>query len=230
MKSRNTVIAIDGPAGSGKSTIARLLAEELNIEYIDSGAIYRTLTLFGMREFKGDCQGQEDRIAEYFAEHPEQIIITYQDHTQTMWLGNEDVSKKIRAPEVTGQVRYIADNPRCRSIVNDRIRKTAEAYSVVIDGRDIGTIVFPDTPFKFYLDARPETRAERRAGDLNIPLKSAEFEKLLETINQRDRQDRQREIAPLRKAPDAYFLDTTELSVGEVLDVILERIQSIPVP
>lgn len=225
MENSKTIVAIDGPAGSGKSTIAKLLAEELNIEYIDSGAIYRTLTLYGMETFAGSCAGYEKQIADFFNKNPEVLRITYEDHAQKMWLNNRDVSRIIRDPKVTLQVKYIADCQQCRSVVNDRIRKTAKDYPVVIDGRDIGTIVFPETPFKFYLDAQPETRARRRAKDLNIPLEGDPFKQLLSNINERDKHDMEREIAPLKKAGNAYYLDTTNLKIEDVLNKIIHHFE-----
>ncbi len=221
------IIAIDGPAGSGKSTIAKLLAQKLNTEYIDSGAIYRTFTLFGIQTFTEGCEGNESRIYELLKDNPETIKISYENHTQIMWLNDENVSQKIRDPKVTVEVKYIADHQHCRDLVNQNIRKTAEKYSVVIDGRDIGTIVFPNTRYKFYLDAKPMIRAERRAKELNIPLDSQEFEQLLKSINTRDKNDKERKIAPLQKASDAVFIDTSDLDIEGVLEEIFPHIQSV---
>lgn len=215
------VIAIDGPAGSGKSTVAKLLAEKLTIEYIDSGAIYRTFALFGMQTYTKGCAGNEEQIFDFFKNNPEKIKISYENHTQVMWLKDQDVSQLIRDPKVTAQVKYIADSQNCRDLVNQSIRNIAEKYSVVIDGRDIGTIVFPDAPHKFYLDAKPVVRAERRAKDLNIPLASPEFDRLLQTINTRDKNDMERSIAPLQRASDAVYIDTSQLNIEKVLSTIL---------
>ncbi|MCP4749710.1 MAG: (d)CMP kinase [Proteobacteria bacterium] len=214
------VIALDGPAGSGKSTVAKSLSRHLNIEYIDSGAIYRTLTLYGMKRYENTCVGHEQEIADYFADQPDEIGITYQSHSQKMWLKEDDVSQQIRDVSVTRQVKHIADNPACREIVNRMIRNLAERYSVVIDGRDIGTKVFPDAPYKFYLDAKPEIRATRRAKELNIPLEGEKFENLLQEILERDRTDMARAIAPLCKADDAVYLDTSLLNVEEVVEAL----------
>lgn len=221
------IIAIDGPAGSGKSTVAKLLAQELNIEYIDSGAIYRTFTLYGMQSFEGKCAGREDQIAEAVAGNPDLISITYENHSQIMWLNGKQVAKELRVLELTKQVKYIADCPRCRELVNAKIRKISQSYSVVIDGRDIGTIVFPNTPYKFYLDAKPLVRAKRRAIDLNIPQEGEEFEELLKSINQRDKYDMDRKIAPLKIADDAVHVDTSDLSIEQVMAVILGHFERI---
>lgn len=219
------IIAIDGPAGSGKSTIAKLLAENLNIEYIDSGAIYRTITLYGLKNYPNGCEGNEEDIYEQLNSDASKITITYEDHTQIMWLEGQNVSKAIRDPKVTVQVKYIADHQDCRNLVNQHIRKIAEEYPVVIDGRDIGTIVFPNAKFKFYLDADTIVRSERRAKELNIPLEGAGFDELLQNIKSRDKADMERTIAPLKKADDAIYIDTSDLGIQNVLDEILASIK-----
>lgn len=221
------IIAIDGPAGSGKSTIAKRLAEKLKIEYIDSGAIYRTITLYGMRKHADGCQSNENEISTALKKDPSAVSITYKDNQQIMWLLGEDVSQKIRDLKVTAQVKYIADHPESREFVNNRIRSIAAQYSVVIDGRDIGTIVFPDTPYKFYLDAQPEERAVRRARELGIDPESEQYCELLDNINQRDKNDMERSIAPLQQAKDAYYLDTSNLDIEQVLEVILKQYRKI---
>ncbi len=221
------IIAIDGPAGSGKSTIAKYLAQKLKIEYIDSGAIYRTLTLHCMNQFNNDCSNYTHEISGCIKKDSDKISIEYKNHTQIMKLESDDVSKQIRNPNVTGQVKYIADNPDCRKVVNKKIRNLAENYSVIIDGRDIGTKVFPDSKYKFYLDALPEIRAKRRALETGIPTNGKEFENLLEDIIQRDNNDMNREIAPLRRASDAHLIDTSDLNIEEVVDSVLRKIKHI---
>ncbi len=219
-----TVIALDGPAGSGKSTVAKHLSKNLDFEYLDSGAIYRTLTYFGIEYFESSCQGREEEIATWFSEHPDQMNITYRDHTQVMWLKDTDISQLIRTPEVTRDVRFVSDSPECRDIVNRKIRALAEKYPVVIDGRDIGTKVFPQAPYKFYLDAKPEIRATRRAMESGVPTHGDAFEQLLADIMERDASDMAREIAPLRQAEDAVLVDTSDLTVDEVVEVIRKQI------
>lgn len=214
------IIAIDGPAGSGKSTIAKLLAGRFNIEYIDSGAIYRSFTLLGMQRFENNCEGHEEEIAALIRNDPELIQVSYEAHVQVMWLQGENVNQTIRDPNVTSQVKFIADSMACRELVNEQIRRIAKNYSVVIDGRDIGTIVFPDAPYKFYLDAQPVVRARRRAKEYGIAFDSEEFQTLLDNINMRDRNDMERTIAPLKKAEDAHYIDTSDLSISEVLTTL----------
>lgn len=220
------IIAIDGPAGSGKSTIARILSQKLNLEYIDSGAIYRTLTLHGMNQYENTCSGNEQKIADYFTENPDDFDLTYEDHTQIMWLKGKNVSKEIRTQEVTKQIRYIANHATCREIVNSKMRALASKYSFVVDGRDIGTEVFPDTPHKFYLDATPEIRATRRAKELELPLEGEEFEKMLADIIDRDQSDMNRELAPLKQADDAILVETSNMSIEEVVAAIEQQIRT----
>lgn len=214
------IVALDGPAGSGKSTVARHLSETLNYEYLDSGAMYRTLTLYGLQNLGSSCKGREDEIATWFIDHPEGMTITYENHIQVMWLNDKNVSSEIRSPEVTRDVRYVSDCQACREIVNRKMRHLAEQYPVVIDGRDIGTKVFPDTPNKFYLDARPEIRATRRALENGISTQGTDFDQLLADIMERDAGDMAREIAPLRQAEDAILIDTSDLTVEEVVERI----------
>lgn len=215
-----TVIALDGPAGSGKSTVAKHLSQILNYEYLDSGAIYRTLTLFGQQNIASSCQGSENEIAAWFTQNPNEMRITYQDHTQIMWLKEGNISSQIRTPEVTRDVRYVSDSPACREFANGKMRALADQYPIVIDGRDIGTKVFPEAPYKFYLDAKPEIRARRRALESGVPTKGDEFEKLLADIQERDASDMAREIAPLKQAEDAVLIDTSELGIDEVVEKI----------
>ncbi len=214
------VIALDGPAGSGKSTVAKYLSKELKFEYIDSGAIYRTLTFYGLQYLGTGCLGREEEIAGWFSKNPDQMSITYEDHTQIMWLKGNDISGQIRSPEVTREVRFVSDSPSCREIVNQKMRDLAEKYDVVIDGRDIGTKVFPQTRYKFYLDGKPEIRVARRAKEMNIPLQGEAFDQLLNDLLDRDASDMAREIAPLCQAEDAILIDTSDLTVNEVVETI----------
>ncbi len=220
-----TVIALDGPAGSGKSTVARHLSQTLDFEYLDSGAIYRTLTYFGLHYLGSSCQGREEEIAIWFSENPDQMKISYQDRTQVMWLKGNDISQQIRTPEVTRDVRFVSDSPACRDIVNQKMRDLAEQYPVVIDGRDIGTKVFPQTPHKFYLDAETKIRATRRAKEMGVPLEGEAFNKLLADIIDRDASDMAREIAPLCQAEDALLVDTSSLTIDEVVETIKARVE-----
>jgi len=182
------------------------------------------MTLYGIENYQGSCEGNEQKIADYFFEHPNQISITYQEHNQLMWLKGEDVSQAIRKPEVNKQLKYIPDHPDCRAFVDRLMRDIARRFSVVIEGRDIGTKVFPNADYKFYLDAKPEIRAVRRAKEMGVPLEGTEFEALLQEIKNRDQNDRNREIAPLQLADDAILVDTSDLEIKSVIRAILDKI------
>ncbi len=217
------IIAIDGPAGSGKSTVAKLLAQELGIEYIDSGAIYRTLAYFGVRQW-GEAQGHAEEIAAYFTQAPSALRILYRDHRQIMLLQGKELQQEIRGLKVTAQVRWVANHKGCRDFANAQIRAIANQYACVVDGRDIGTVVFPRSLNKFYLNADPRVRAVRRAQELGIALAGAEFEALVREIQERDQNDMQRELAPLQKATDAIEIDSTGLTPQEVLASIRQQL------
>lgn len=223
--SKKIVIAIDGPAGSGKSTIAKLLAERMKIQYIDSGAIYRSLTLHWIQIHPENQTKDLEKVAGFFKNNPEKLQITYKNHTQVMVLDGRDISAEIRTPDVTRQIKHIANHVKCREVVDQKMRQIAHNYPVVIDGRDIGTVVFPDTNYKFYLDAKADTRARRRALDLNIPPDGEAFNVLLAEIIERDRSDMSRKIAPLRRHPDAILIDTSSLTVDEVLQRLEQEIE-----
>ncbi len=217
--SAHLIIALDGPAGSGKSTLAQRLAQKLGAEYIDSGAIYRSLAFYGQSRL-GGVEGQEDQIAAHFRAQPGDLGISYQNHTQMMRLQGRVINEEIRSREITALVRFVANHAGCREIANARMREAASRYDVVVDGRDIGSVVFPHTPHKFYLDADPRIRAERRARELHLPLAGPEFETLVQEISDRDHSDRSRQLAPLTLAPGAQVIDTSRLSIEEFLQAI----------
>lgn len=217
--SAHLIIALDGPAGSGKSTMAQALAKKLGIEYIDSGAIYRSLAYFGQSHF-GGVEGRENQIAAHFQAQPGDLEISYQNHFQVMRLQGRVITEEIRSREVTALVRFVANHAGCREIANARMREAASRYDVVVDGRDIGSVVFPQTPHKFYLDADPRIRAQRRAKELHLPLEGPEFEALVTEISDRDHSDRSRKLAPLTLAPGARVINTSRLTIEEVLQEI----------
>lgn len=215
------IIAIDGPAGAGKSTIARKLARDLNIAYIDSGAMYRTLTLFAVGQFgESEVESSVGKVTEYFEANPHELKVEWEGETQRMFLGEKDVTGLIRSPEITSKIKYIATHAGCRAVVDKKMRSLSVHNSFVVDGRDIGTYVFPDARNKFYLDASAQIRAERRALESNIPLTGESFEKLKQEIIDRDRGDMEREIAPLKRADDATYIDTSDMNIDEVVDKV----------
>ena len=224
-----TVIALDGPAGSGKSTIAGLLAEKIGFLHADSGAIYRTLTLASMRRM-GSGSNPQDFGAEFQKSgiDPDtlEVQVVVADGKQSNRIQGKDVGLEIRSPEVTGRIRYIADSVPYRNTVNRLLREFAEQAGLVADGRDMGTEVFPDTTSKFFLEASVQVRAKRRyeemLGQGNSSQTLAEIE---QDIARRDEEDRNRAVGALRKADDAILIDTSDLSREDVLSRILAHIQ-----
>lgn len=205
-------IAIDGPSGAGKSTLARRAAKEFGFLYVDTGAIYRTLGLAAHR--RGiDCHDE----AAVSAILPElDIHMAYNDAgEQCMYLDGEDVSAAIRAPEISICASDVSSLPAVRAFLLDMQRKTARESSVIMDGRDIGTVVLPEAELKIYLTASAEARAERRLKELQAKGVETDFDAVLKDIEYRDYQDTHREIAPLRRAEDAVLLDTSSIGLEE---------------
>lgn len=215
-------IAIDGPAGAGKSTLARQVAKKLGFLYVDTGAIYRTVALKVLRE------GADPSDAASVIPLLEGLDITMDygpDGEQRMFLEGEDVSKAIREHQVSGLASAVAAIPEVRAFLLDFQRRQAWEHSVVMDGRDIGTVVLPNADVKIFLTAAPEARAKRRLRELHERGQKANFETVLRDIIQRDEQDRNRPIAPLRQAEDAVLLDTTHYNLEESLNALLSIIK-----
>ncbi|EMJ97424.1 MULTISPECIES: (d)CMP kinase [unclassified Leptospira] len=221
------VIALDGPAGTGKSTVARELSKKLGFEYLDSGAFYRALTLHIYRIYKSKnssisfsdwLSGKEllpltDGV-KIFCEFSE----AGENH---IFLNGEDVSAEIRTAEITREIKYIADKAVFREFVNSQLRKLSETHRLVMDGRDIGTHVFPDARYKFFLTASSRIRAERRYNQLLEQGIRSDLDEIEKEIVVRDKSDMEREIAPLRKAEDAILIDTDNLPKNSVISKIL---------
>lgn len=207
-------IAIDGPAGAGKSTIARRLAEELNFRYVDTGAIYRTVAYF--LDLWGISPKDTDGITRYLDELT--IGITYDDNgLQHMIMNGMDVTDDIRTQEIGQKASLASAQPLVREMLLDMQRDTAKQYNVVMDGRDIGTVVLPRADVKIFLTASAEVRAERRFRELTAKGEKASYDKVLAEIKQRDYQDTHRQIAPLKMARDSVKLDSSNMTVDEVL-------------
>lgn len=218
-------IAIDGPSGAGKSTLAKRLAQELDFLYVDTGAIYRTVGLAALR------RGIDLSDAAQVAAVLPQLTITMgygEDGLQHMCLNGEDVTAAIRENEISACASKVAAIPAVRDFLMEMQRKAAQEHDVIMDGRDIGTVVLPRADLKIYLTAAPEARAERRYRELLERGQQANFDQVLREVVERDRRDTEREAAPLRQAEDAVLADTTGLdlegSFQLLLGIIRERL------
>ncbi len=215
------IIAMDGPAGSGKSTTARRVAERLNFAYVDTGAMYRAIALGVLKQ----TISPSDSKAVIAAAEKFSIDISGSGENFRIRLDGEDVSEAIRSVEVTSVVSTVAAIPEVREIMVRMQRTIGEAQSLVIDGRDIGTVVFPQADFKFYVDADIEIRAERRMKEFQAVNPDITLDEIIASIQDRDRQDMSRKVSPLRKADDAVVLDTSRVSIDEQVAFVLNIIE-----
>lgn len=224
------IIAIDGPAGSGKSSVAKALASKMDFNYFDSGSYYRAMTLFYFRIYSSLKSNQE--FSEWFSNFAFQdffskIKLTTEFDTSEQnktYLNGEDVSKEIRSIEITEQIKHLAANSEIREFVNAELRELVRLNKIIMDGRDIGTEVFPDAKYKFFLDASIEVRAERRYAELADLETKIDLDSLKEDIRRRDESDRNRKIAPLKKHSDAILIDTSNLPKNVVINMILSKV------
>lgn len=215
-------IALDGPAGAGKSTIAKRIAAQLGILYLDTGAMYRAIGLKAMRQ--GIIAKDEAQVSAMLAQTV--LDIRFVDGAQQVWLDGENVSDAIRTPEASLAASDVSTLPVVRRHLVDLQRGIAKRQSMILDGRDIGTYVLPDAPYKFFLTASLDERAHRRLLDLQARGNTtATLEEVQADIAYRDNQDSQRSFAPLRQADDAILVDTTTLTIDEVVATILNLIQ-----
>ena len=207
-------IAIDGPAGAGKSTIAKALAKELGFRYVDTGAIYRTVAYF--LDLLGVSPKDVDGVERYIDELT--IVIEYDEEgKQHMLMNGMDVSDEIRTQDISQKASLVSAHAVVREVLLDMQRDVARKHNVIMDGRDIGTVVLPKADVKIFLTAAPEVRAKRRYDELIARGQKANLETILKEIKQRDYQDTHREIAPLKMARDSIKLDTSELDIDGVL-------------
>ena len=215
---RKLIIAIDGPVGSGKSTLARRVAELLGYVYVDTGAMYRALAFKALRNGLGLDGHDEELVA---LARATRIDLRAEDGTQRVLLDQNDVTTAIRTPEVSQAASKIAVNPGVRQVLVAEQRRAGEQGGVVMEGRDIGSVVFPDAQLKIFLTASPETRAERRWREHQQKGDDIHLQRTLEEIHERDRRDLQRSTSPLVRAADAVVVDSSAMEPEEVARLVV---------
>ena len=217
-------VAIDGPAGAGKSTIAKAAAKELGFIYVDTGALYRAVAYNAVKTGAID---DEQKIINML--DSTKVELKYVNGVQAVYLNGEDVSAFIRTPEISMSASKVSAIPQVRAFLLNLQREIASTNNVIMDGRDIATVVLPNADVKIFLFASPECRAERRYKELIEKGESVSFDDVLKDVNQRDYQDSHREIAPLKPSDDSIMADTSEItlqeSIGLIVNTIKEKIQ-----
>ena len=208
------VIAIDGPSASGKGTVAARVAETLGWAYLDSGALYRLTALYMTQQ--GVSPEKEDAVADLATHLPVMF------HHGDIFLNGNNVAGKIRSEEISLLASQIAALPKVRAALLQRQRDFAKSQGLVADGRDMATVVFPNAVLKIFLTATAQIRAERRAKQLGVALDTSEFQQILSDIEQRDEKDKNRAIAPLKQAEDAYLVDSSHLTIDETVAKVLD--------
>ncbi|MBN2434524.1 MAG: (d)CMP kinase [Spirochaetes bacterium] len=220
---KKITVAVDGPAGSGKSSVSRQVAARLGITYIDSGAIYRAITWFFLEKY-GDIDSETpfdkgikglDIRQEY-----------YSDRTTKTFVNGLDVSKLIRSEEVVKSIQWVSSDKAVRDFVTTLLREWAGEKSIIMDGRDIGSVVFPNADLKIYLDASVETRAKRRYDEYVGTGKNVDLKAIKKQIIQRDSQDTAREFGALKRCEDAVFVDTSDMTQDQVVNKLTELIEN----
>lgn len=213
-------VAIDGPAGAGKSTIAKAAAKELGFIYVDTGALYRAIAYNAVKTGAID---DEQKIINML--DSTKVELKYVNGVQVVYLNGENVSAFIRTPEISMGASKVSAIPQVRAFLLNLQREIASTNNVIMDGRDIATVVLPNANVKIFLFASPECRAERRYKELIEKGESVSFDDVLKDVNQRDYQDSHREIAPLKPSDDSIMADTSELSLQESIDLIVNTIK-----
>lgn len=210
----NYIIALDGPSGSGKSTLAKKLAEKLSIEYLNTGSMYRAVTKYFLDQ--GIKEGDKIDFAQIFSN----IRIEFKNNR--IFLNDEDVTDEIRNDKITKNVSWVSSIKEVREFLVQSQREIAKDTSFILDGRDIGTVVFPNAPYKFFVTASPRVRAQRRFDQGEIGKSVDEIE---EDIKRRDYYDSHREISPLKQAEDAILIDNSNLGIEETIDLMVEKME-----
>lgn len=217
-------VAVDGPAGSGKSTITKMVAKSLGFNYVDTGAMYRALTYNFLSN--GLDKLEEETIKELLSKI--EFRVEYVEGVQHVYVNDEEVSDKIRTAEVSKFTSLFAKSPAVRDFLIDTQRNLANTNNIIMDGRDIASVVLPNADVKIFLTASVEERARRRVLDFERQgIENVDFEKVKEDIKARDWQDENRDIAPLVKVDSATLLDTTSLSIDEVVEKMTELVKSV---
>ena len=220
-------VAIDGPAGAGKSTIARAIARDLGYLYVDTGALYRAIGLYALEQ-QADPQNEGQVLPLLPQLH---LSLQFANGEQQVWLNGRNVSQEIRKNEVSMAASAVSAIPKVREFLFDLQQNLAKENNVVMDGRDIGTVVLPKAQVKIFLTASPEDRARRRYEELQQRGQSVEYTQLLEEVRRRDYNDAHRAAAPLRRAEDALLVDTTgnslEQSIVQLTKIVKERLQDV---
>ena len=224
MNKKGLVIAIDGFSSTGKSSISKVIADTLGLIHIDTGAMYRAITLFGLRNFKDEKQ--EIDLSKLL-QNLNEISLEFRENSGKLeiYLNGENVSKEIRTTEVSDNVSLIAKHPEVRARLVVLQRDIAEKQGVIMDGRDIGTVVLPNADYKFFLTASADERARRRFLELQSLGIETTIEEVKQNLIERDRIDSEREISPLKQAEDAILIDNTNLNKEETIDLILSYIK-----
>lgn len=217
MKKDGLLITIDGPAGAGKTTVSKILAEKLGYRYIDTGALYRGVALEAVS--RGIKAADDEAIEQMCDQISFRFVVV--DKQLRLFSGTSDISDKIRTPEITMTASAISARPVVRSFLLEMQREIGQEKEVVFEGRDMGTVVFPEAEVKFFLDASPHTRAVRRFNEMKGKSDQT-LEQVEQDIIQRDRNDSSREIAPLKAAEDAVRIDTTTLTLDEVVEKMIQ--------
>jgi len=222
-KFRDKVIAIDGPAGSGKSTTAKILAARLGYKYLDTGAMYRALTWFGLNHGVEPTDGERLRLL------AEQVSIEFEtrEDVNRVVINGQDVTSEIRGPEITAHVSQVSAHPGVRRAMVVKQQELGKGGNIVAEGRDTTTVVFPDADVKVYLDAAVQTRAERRLIDMARMGVSSTVDEQIADINRRDDFDSSRKHSPLTRAKDAYVIETTHKTIEEQVEAILTLLKSV---